>query len=264
MDTRGLLLFQILALTPPLTTSTTRYLPSSTSPWLSVSSSLYQPSPLTRPNRPHHRPESSSSLPSPSSSSSSHQEPTQSPQEKKNKNKKKKNKNKNPLPAKTTSNQASKTLQRDLSRLSRLLPGVYTNMQQYRREAGEEVSHRKRHMLLRSSFRPVTLRFLPRAFCVLVQDYSGDSLFPFRQRVYAFSADVAHRAIRMRVWNFATKRLEKKATQNLKVFPKLRRKDLVSQESCDMFWRRLDRTTFMGITGKQCLGYVKGEQVRRC
>ena len=156
---------------------------------------------------------------------------------------------------------ASKVLHRDLMRLSRLLPGVYTNMEQYLREADRYVPHRQRHVLLRSSYRPVTLRFLPAAWAVLVQDYSGDSLFPFRQRVYTFSADLDQRAVRMKVWNFATKRVEKKATQNLNYFQTLRRKDLLSQGSCDMFWRRLDRTTFVGLTGKQCLGYVKGEQV---
>nr|KAG5703431.1 hypothetical protein BaRGS_022480 [Batillaria attramentaria] len=66
----------------------------------------------------------------------------------------------------------------------------------------------------------------------------------------------------MKVWNFATKRTEKKATRNLDYFRKLRRKDLISQGSCDMFWRRLNRKTFVGITGKECLGYVRGEKVR--
>ena len=156
---------------------------------------------------------------------------------------------------------ASKVLHRDLIQLSRLLPGVYTNMEQYQRQADRYMPHRQRHILLRSSYRPVTLRFLPAAWAVLVQDYSGDSLFPFRQRVYTFSLDLQQRALRMKVWNFATKRIEKKATQNLYYFQTLRRKDLLSQGSCDMLWRRLDRTTFVGLTGKQCLGYVKGEQV---
>ncbi|XP_076449453.1 uncharacterized protein LOC143285892 [Babylonia areolata] len=237
---------------PAPTAATTRYIPSpsSSSPWLSLSSSLYKPS---SPNLNHPHPHPAHTQPSSSSSSSSSE--TSSPEGRK--------RAPSPPAAKVSSERAAKALHRDLSRLSRLLPGVYTNMEQYRREADDEqVPREKRHVLLRSSFRPVQLRFLPRAFCVLVQDYSGDSLFPFRQRVYTFSVDLGHRAIRMKVWNFATKRLEKRATQNLRAFHRLRRKDLVSQGSCDMFWRRLDRTTFMGITGKQCLGYVKGEEVR--
>ena len=160
---------------------------------------------------------------------------------------------------------ASKVLRRDLARLARMLPGVYTNTEQYHWEAagGESVPRRQRHVLLRSSYRPVTLSFLPRSsWSVLVQDYSGDSLFPFRQRVCTFSPDPAQRAVRMKVWDFATQQAQKRATRNLSHFQALRRKDLLSQGSCDMFWRRADRTTFVGLTGKQCLGYVKGEQVR--
>lgn len=147
-------------------------------------------------------------------------------------------------------------------RLSKLLPGVYTNTQQYHQEGGKEIPTDKRHILLRSAYRTIRLGFLPKAFAVLVQDYSNDSLFPFRQRVHTFSVDLPHRAIRMKVWNFATNRTEKKATRNLNFFKKLRRKDLISQGACDMFWRRLNKKTFVGITGKECLGYVHGEQVR--
>lgn len=159
------------------------------------------------------------------------------------------------------SRSAARSLQKDLVRLSRLLPGMYTNAKQYFQDAGRSLPNDKRHVLLRSVYRKVELPFIPQAFSVLVQDYSGDSLFPFRQRVHTFTVDLPHRAIRMKVWNFASPRVEKKASQDLEYFVKLRRKDLVSQGSCDMFWRRLNRKTFVGITSKECLGYVHGEKV---
>ncbi|KAK7492269.1 hypothetical protein BaRGS_00016566 [Batillaria attramentaria] len=239
-----------------LATATTRYLPSApVSPWSSLPSSHISPSFLMSALSPSAEFPSFSSelnpLPLPKDFKKEQKSPQSPPSSLKTSRSSRK---------KPKSGSASKTLHKDLMRLSKLLPGVYANTQQYRQEVDREVPMNKRHVLLRSVYRHVHLGFLPRAFAVLVQDYSGDSLFPYRQRVHTFSVDLPHRAIRMKVWNFATKRTEKKATRNLDYFRKLRRKDLISQGSCDMFWRRLNRKTFVGITGKECLGYVRGEK----
>ena len=153
------------------------------------------------------------------------------------------------------------SLQNDMKILSQLLPGVYTNSQQYLNESGKHMSSDRSHFLMRSTFRPVDISFLPESFNVFAEQFHGDSRTPYRQRVYSFGVDEKQRALRMKILNFNDSGSPDQKVRTLSSLSRLKRKDLTTQDGCDMFWRRLSRMMFIAATGIECLGTVRGETV---
>ncbi|XP_046332922.1 uncharacterized protein LOC124115802 [Haliotis rufescens] len=152
------------------------------------------------------------------------------------------------------------SLETDLSVLSELLPGVYSNSKQYVAEAGARPA--KGHMLMKTVIRPVDVPFLGHSFNVFVEQYSGADSVPYRQRLESFSVDDAQRAIRLRTFNFANASMIPRFSSDLKLLRNLSVSDVVTQKGCDMFWRKLKKRTFVGATGRGCLGSVRREPVR--
>lgn len=153
----------------------------------------------------------------------------------------------------------SLSLETDLSVLSELLPGVYSNSKQYVAEAGARPA--KGHMLMKTVIRPVDVPFLGHSFNVFVEQYSGADSVPYRQRLESFSVDDAQRAIRLRTFNFANASMIPRFSSDLKLLRNLSVSDVVTQKGCDMFWRKLKKRTFVGATGRGCLGSVRREPV---
>ncbi|XP_041376243.1 uncharacterized protein LOC121388803 [Gigantopelta aegis] len=154
------------------------------------------------------------------------------------------------------------SLQNDMKVLSQLLPGVYTNSQQYLNESGKHMSSARSHFLMRSTFRPADISFLPGSFNVFAEQFHGESRTPYRQRVYSFSVDKNQRALRMKILSFNDDGSTDPKVRSLSSLSRLKRQDLTTQDGCDMFWRRLSRMMFIAATGIECLGTIKGQTVR--
>ena len=154
----------------------------------------------------------------------------------------------------------SANLEKDLRLLSRILPGVYSNRQQYLRDAS--LSPAKRHKSVQAIFRPVELTFLPGAFNLYVEKYSNYHQMPFKQWIYSFETNHTDKAIKLRLFEIASTSKRQNLARNVKTVDRLNTNDLKTRPECDMTWRRLKLKTFHGTAGRNCMATVSSEKVR--
>ncbi|XP_071173743.1 uncharacterized protein [Mytilus edulis] len=157
----------------------------------------------------------------------------------------------------------SSRLEKDLKILSRLLPGYYSNHQQYVLDVTNEIPSGRRHLSLQTVIRPVYIPFLEDSFNVYIEQYVNNRRNkPFKQWLYSFRVDNQGRAIRMRNLLLRDSEKLKRIHKNLEYIQELTEKDIYSRENCDMLWRKLKKKYFHGATGRDCVAYVKGEKLR--
>lgn len=153
-------------------------------------------------------------------------------------------------------------LDKDLKILSRLLPGYYSNQQQYILDVSNRLPSNRRHMSLQTVIRPVHVPFLEDSFTVYVEQYvSSRRNKPFKQYLYSFSVDQRGRAIRMRNLLFRDTEKLRRIHKNLGYIQELTEEDVYSRRHCDMLWRKLKKKYFHGATSRDCVAYISGEQV---
>lgn len=156
----------------------------------------------------------------------------------------------------------SSRIEKDLRILSRILPGYYSNKNQYILDVTNKVASSKRHLSLQTVIRPVNIPFLTNSFNVYIEQYVNNRRNkPFKQWLYSFNADHQSRAIRMKKFQFRDPEKLKLVHRNLEYIQELTENDIYSRNNCDMLWRRLKNKYFHGATGRECIAYINGEQV---
>lgn len=156
----------------------------------------------------------------------------------------------------------SSRIEKDLRTLSRILPGYYSNKNQYILDVTNKVASSKRHLSLQTVIRPVNIPFLTNSFNVYIEQYVNNRRNkPFKQWLYSFNADHQSRAIRMKKFQFRDPEKLKLVHRNLEYIQELTENDIYSRNNCDMLWRRLKKKYFHGATGRECIAYINGEQV---
>lgn len=157
------------------------------------------------------------------------------------------------------------TLNEDFLVMSKMLPGLYNNRRQDVKTSlhPNDNSVARRDFAMKSSIRPVKVSFLQHAMNVYVEQlYPDHDDRPFKQWLYSFTPDHSKRAIRMKVFNFIKKEDRDKVHTNPGSVKHMQASSFHTRHDCDMYWRRLGNATFIGATGKGCIGHLRREQVR--
>ncbi|CAL1530661.1 unnamed protein product, partial [Lymnaea stagnalis] len=166
-------------------------------------------------------------------------------------------------------------VQEDIRALASAFPGCYSNAQQYHKHAQRGLPPNRRSFLIRSEIYRVSSAMFNDSLTVFFQDFTKSAPQPFRSGLYSFVFDYAMNVFRMRTIKLATDFLKLDPTHKSRghVIPieyihralqtqNMSVADLLSYRACDMFWKRIGESTFVGITGPQCLGALGKEQVR--
>ncbi|XP_059147772.1 uncharacterized protein LOC131935400 [Physella acuta] len=166
-------------------------------------------------------------------------------------------------------------IQRDLQALSSSLPGCYSNLNQYHRHAQRGLPSHKRSFLIKSELYRISSPMFNDSLTVYFQDFTKSSTSPFRLGFYSFAFDSKMKLFRMRTYKLSEDLIQLSVSQKPSDFvlnpnvitESLHRHglgltDLQAYSACDMFWKRIAKDTFVGITGPQCLGSLGKDQVR--
>ncbi|XP_060081057.1 uncharacterized protein LOC132560407 [Ylistrum balloti] len=153
-------------------------------------------------------------------------------------------------------------LDKDLRLLSKFLPGLYSNKQQYLEDVKTNLPTDQRHLSMQFIFRPVQIHFLPNSFNVYVEQYINYDRAPFKQWLYSLKTDYKGMMIDMKIYNFNSEELKTRLKSDFTIIKQLDVSDLNSSAECNMLWRRLGPKKFIGTTRRQCLANINGEQVR--
>lgn len=129
-------------------------------------------------------------------------------------------------------------LEKDLALFLEWFPGRYDNELQVFWEKDGAIPEEARHERIHSIFRPVEApAFGDRVFYV-EQFSDGDPAKIYRQRIYAFSADEAAQAIRLRIFTPKNAASLAGAWRDPSRLKSLKLKDATTVPGCDVFWRR--------------------------
>jgi hypothetical protein len=133
---------------------------------------------------------------------------------------------------------AQTPLEKDLGVFLEWFPGRYDNELQVFWQDDLKVPEEARHERIHSIFRPVTApAFGPHVFYV-EQHEDADPSKIYRQRIYAFSADPANDAIRLKIYTPKKPEALAGAWRDPERLKKLKLSDATTVEGCDVFWRR--------------------------
>ncbi|KAL5022461.1 hypothetical protein ScPMuIL_001616 [Solemya velum] len=156
-------------------------------------------------------------------------------------------------------------LNEDFLAISKMLPGFYNNKRHDSKSNihSQDNSVARRDFAMKSSIRPVKVLFLQHAMNVYVEQlYPDHDDRPFKQWLYSFTPDHAKRSIRMRVFNIIKQEDRDKVHRNPRSLKRMPASSLHTRQDCDMNWRRLGDSMFIGATGKGCIGHLRREQVQ--
>ncbi|KAK3086791.1 hypothetical protein FSP39_023544 [Pinctada imbricata] len=154
----------------------------------------------------------------------------------------------------------SANLEKDLRVLSRILPGIYTNRNQFLRDA--KLPSDKRHKSMQAIFRPAEIPFLEDSYNLYVEKYSNYNKQPFRQWIYSFETNHTQKAIILKIYDIKNAAMRRNLARNVNSIKRLNHHDLSTRTECNLLWRRTVGKNFHGTTGPDCVANTNGEKVQ--
>ncbi|CAG5125888.1 unnamed protein product [Candidula unifasciata] len=167
------------------------------------------------------------------------------------------------------------SMMQDLQTLATLLPGCYSNVEQYYKHVKRGLPPEKRHFMLKAEIYKMANPMFNDSVTFYFQDFTRSTSEPFRSGFYSFSAETKMNIVKMKTfqlknnafianafqksWNFT---LGSDVTAEVISSLGLDNGGLRTYGACDMFWKRMGDNTFIGITGPLCLGTLGTDQVR--
>ncbi|XP_005090508.1 uncharacterized protein LOC101857298 [Aplysia californica] len=179
-----------------------------------------------------------------------------------------------------------KSLLRDIDVLASELPGTYSNVRQYRQHAQGPTPPGRRPILLRSELYRISSPLFNDSLTLYFQDFTRFQTTPFRSGFYSFVADTKSNSIRMKTYRlrkgvFLPRQgvLGRNASKaNQQHLDSWQDTDVISSDlfkvydidtqsprthsACDMFWKRIARYSFAGVTGPVCLASLGRDKIR--